>query len=675
MDAFYSDTARKHGYKNGQPLEQSSHKQESKLKKVLGFPALLLITINSIMGTGIFFLPALGAQKAGPASIISWLVLSAISVYIAACFGELASMFNKAGGIYEYSKQAFGHFWSFIIGWITLIAGNITIAMLIVGAIQYLNPYRLEFFVLSFAGLSIPVTLNLLICLAFIVIFNYIAYRGMQTSSFMLVTFSIITLGTLLLLIVPNFISFNPSNLLPFFPYKLSMAFVAIFFIAETFFGWETTTFLAEETKDSRTVMPKALVIGTITIAVICLLFVVSSLGAMSFKVFGLSKTPLTDLGMLHYGSLGKPLFTVLVYLSIIGSVAGWVVSAPRLILAMAEDKLFISSLAKVHKQYNSPYRAIVFQAIVSSLLIIIAGGSYKVLLELLVPLVLVMYSAVMLSLLALRKKMPDSEIKFKAPFGNTGVIVAIAFMLSLIAAWIVNMGHEAIKLLKLGLSFVFLGVPVFLLLNFYYNPDIIIKINNLFAYLSLLFERLLVPKKIDRSIFRHLGNIEGKTILEFGCGVGTLTKELAKKVGEKGFVYATDLSESSIRIAKKRIEKRGHKNVMLIHDKHQVNRVHYAVSRADSIISVGMLGYIQDIKKVLGEMGSLLSERGKIFFVDYVDIFKVLPNVGWLSDEEKLKELFRDAGFSVKVEKVKGLFWNYLFVYGLKTREDVPFV
>ena len=50
----------------------------AELKKVLGSPAILLITINSIMGTGIFFLPAVGAQAAGPASIISWVVLSIV---------------------------------------------------------------------------------------------------------------------------------------------------------------------------------------------------------------------------------------------------------------------------------------------------------------------------------------------------------------------------------------------------------------------------------------------------------------------------------------------------------------------------------------------------------------------------------------------------------------------
>jgi len=113
------------------------------LKKVLNFPILLLIVINSIMGTGIYFLPAVGAKYSGPMSIISWAIMSVIAIYIAMCFGELVSMFPKAGGVYEYSKQAYGRFTSFLVGWITLIAGNVTIAMLIVGAIQYLLPYNL----------------------------------------------------------------------------------------------------------------------------------------------------------------------------------------------------------------------------------------------------------------------------------------------------------------------------------------------------------------------------------------------------------------------------------------------------------------------------------------------------------------------------------------------------
>ena len=172
----------------------------AELKKVLNFPTILLITINSIMGTGIFFLPAIGAKTAGPASILSWLFLSIISIYIAMCFAELTSMYPKSGGIYEFCKQAYGRFFSFIIGWMTIIAGNITIAMLVVGAIQYLMP------------IGSPI-IKILSSLIFIFVFNYIAFKGMKTSAVMLVTFSFITLFTILSLAIPGLLNFKWGNL------------------------------------------------------------------------------------------------------------------------------------------------------------------------------------------------------------------------------------------------------------------------------------------------------------------------------------------------------------------------------------------------------------------------------------------------------------------------------
>ena len=65
----------------------------AQLKRVLSYRVMLLITINSIMGTGIFFLPAIGARTAGPASLMSWILLSIFAIYIAMCFAELVSMY------------------------------------------------------------------------------------------------------------------------------------------------------------------------------------------------------------------------------------------------------------------------------------------------------------------------------------------------------------------------------------------------------------------------------------------------------------------------------------------------------------------------------------------------------------------------------------------------------
>src|SRR3989338_2367873 len=98
-----------------------------KLKQSIGKKTLLMLTLNAILGTGIFFLPALGAAYSGTSSIISWGVMSIIAIMISLYFAELVSMFPKAGGAYEFVKHAFGKTTGFVFGWLSWIVANITI--------------------------------------------------------------------------------------------------------------------------------------------------------------------------------------------------------------------------------------------------------------------------------------------------------------------------------------------------------------------------------------------------------------------------------------------------------------------------------------------------------------------------------------------------------------------
>ena len=153
----------------------------SELKKVIDFKSLLFIVINSIMGTGIFFLPALSAKIGGPSAIISWFIMACIAIYISTIFAELSSMSPTSGGIYDYCKRAYGKSTSFWIGWLTFLIGNITIAMLIIGALQYLvGPEK--------------IWTNMGISALFIIFFNFLSYRGMKMSVKVLVLFSFLTL-------------------------------------------------------------------------------------------------------------------------------------------------------------------------------------------------------------------------------------------------------------------------------------------------------------------------------------------------------------------------------------------------------------------------------------------------------------------------------------------------
>lgn len=659
--------------------------EQNELQKTLSFPTILLITINSIMGTGIYFLPAAGVNVAGPASIIAWLILSTLSLYIAGVFSELVSMFPGAGGVYEYAKNTFGRSVSFIVGWLTLISSNVTIAMLIVGAIQYLLP---------------PGSSGIIkgaVCILFLLVFNYMAYRGMQTSAVMLKSFAIITLSLFGVIIIFGLANIELSNFgiefaiagintQGFFPYGIGAIFLALFFIAETFFGWESAANLAEETKNPTKVMPRALMVGTIIIALISIGLVVAAIGSTNYVDFGNSDAPIAFVATAIFGQQSQDLFTLWIYVAIIGSVACWVVSTPRLILSLTRDKLFLSHFEKLHPKYNSPYRAIIFQVFFSSGLVIIASSSakaYNHLLAILVPILLILYSTVLFTVVRLRFKRPDIPRPFKVWFGKIGPLIIIIIFSAMVGLWILDEGEHAVQLLAFAFSLVFLGVPVYLLIEMYYDPRFITRVSDRLSYFQLMTEWLSLPHEVRKDIVMLLGDIQGKVVLEYGCSVGTLTLKLAREVGPDGKVYAIDHSRQNLKITQTRIEHQAwvqqvsnHGKVYLIHDEDQTNRIHPQIPYADTVVSVGMLGYVQDIKKVLNELNAIMPNRGQICFVEFGDFFKnILPNVEWLNSNDKIEEIFRSCGFSVHVMRKKGLFWNYIYVYGIKSDIDVPYI
>ncbi len=634
----------------------------AELKRVLGYKTILALIVTSVMGTGMFFGAALGASYSGNASIISWVILSVVAVYISTFFGELVSMFPKAGGVYEFSKQVYNRFFSFIIGWTAWLVGNLTTALLVVAAINYLIPDPTQ------------LLLKMSISIALILILNIVAYFGIEASAVILVVFATIALSIIVSVVVPGAFHINTENYMPFFAFPLSAIFLTIFFISENFFGWESATYLAEETKNPEKVIPKSLVWGTVIVAFFAIGIALVSLGMIPWEILITKTAPLSAIFEGIYGSLGMKILNVGVFLALIGSAAGGIVTMPRLLLALARDKLFIAQLSHVHKKYNTPYKAIIFQTIISLLVFGMAFGRYRTLLGLLLPLGIMMYIAIIFSVTILRFKEPNLHRPFKAPFGKIGSILIVIFLISLLAAWIIQ-EPNALSVLSLSLSFILMGVPIYLLLVMYYDPDTIVKVNDALAYFTLFTERFILPKSLRKEIINLLGDIRNKVVLEFGCSVGTLTLHLAEKVKPLGKVYATDLSKKDLLITKKRMIKRGHEHVIVIHDEHQVNRVHPDVPHVDAIVSIGMMGYLQDVKKVLKEMRDLLPYGGKIVFFDYADFFKIIPNVAWLSDDKTIEKIFREAGFSVFVTRKKGLLWNYIFVYGIKFHEDIPYV
>jgi ubiquinone/menaquinone biosynthesis C-methylase UbiE len=269
-----------------------------------------------------------------------------------------------------------------------------------------------------------------------------------------------------------------------------------------------------------------------------------------------------------------------------------------------------------------------------------------------------------------LRFKKPLHQRPFKVWFGKVGPIIVSLIYIATIVAWLLTT-KNAESMFNLGLSFIFFGIPIFLLLVSYYDPESIKRFNDYFAKFSVFFENMSFPKEFKKELLGYFkDDFAEKTILDYGAGVGTLTLFLADMVGPKGKIYATDLSHNNIDILIKRANKGGYKNIEIIHDEHQVNRVHPSIKNVDAVFSVGMLGYIQNVNKVLKELYKILPRNGKICMVEYVDYFWIIPNVKWLSSNEQIEKIFKEAGFSVHVKHKRRLFWNYVIIYGIKTND-----
>lgn len=649
----------------------SKSKRSPKDKSKLGFMTIILITINSIIGTGIFFLPAIGARQAGLFSIVSWVIMSFIAIYFSMIFAELVGLYPKEGGIYEYAKVAFGTFPSFMLGWLTLIAANITIAMLMVGALKYIGPI-------------LPNAYLVAISIIFIGIFNFMTFKGLKTGVVMLIAFAFISLIAVFGIIIPGFIKFNPANFTGWFTHAgvsaaqssggtlglLGLIFLTVFFIAETFFGWETTTVLAEKVRNPKKVMPKVMIIATIFIAVSSLLFVIASFSLINWQVLGQSVAPLADLAAVIYGSAAVPFYSILVYLAIIGSVAGWIVASPNLLLALAKDKLFIPQFAKLHPKTGTPYKAIIFQFILTSFLVFIGAGNFETLLHLLVPLVLFLYACVIVSLLVIRKKYKRDPHQYKAPLGTAGPIILIGITFALIMMWAFH-SPDALHILGIIVSFIIIAIPIYLLLFFLYDPHSSIRFQDSFAGLSIFLERLFFPIWVQRHVLAN-AEITGKVVLELGASSGLLSKALSLRKPKKHIII--EQVKSLHNLIKRRMK--DDDTVVLIYDEHLTSRIHPNVVMAEEVFSFGILGSLHNERVYLKHLAKIIPENSRVHFFDYIDLYKFLPNKELLSNLDRLKTIFKEAGFIVHIRKVKGLFWNYLIVDGIRSdKEGAVFV
>ncbi|MEK6854205.1 MAG: APC family permease, partial [Nanoarchaeota archaeon] len=368
-----------------EPMQESEQEQKPEFKQAFGYWAVLSLAIGSIAGTTMFLGAGIGARYSGNLLLVAWAILSVIAVYIAACFGELASSFPKSGGTYEYAKQAYGKFLSFVLAWAAWLLGSIGVVLMIVGATGALLPGLTDF-------------QQFLLSVGIIVTMNGIAYLGVEASSMMLIGFAIIMVTVPIVVMVKGLPAVVWQNFTPFFTHPISTVMVTSFFIVENYFGWEGATYLAEETRNATKTIPKALLHATALIALLGFLLTMTLMGIIPWQQLSTKAAPLTDVASMLFSEKVRLAIGAGVFLALLGSAASGVVSLPRLILAIARDKLFPGQFKMLHTKFNTPSNAILFQTVALVILLLLGFANYETLLGMMIPIGTLMYTAILIA-------------------------------------------------------------------------------------------------------------------------------------------------------------------------------------------------------------------------------------------------------------------------------------
>ena len=665
---------------------------DNSLKKNLTYTMIFILALSFIFDSSLFYIPQMGVELAGPSSIISWVILAFVAMYIALCFSELITLFPTSGGIYEICKITYGNFISFMAGWLTWLVGNIALTISIPAGLEVMYPDDTP------TGYSI----KFLLSATTIFLFSYFTKRGKNLSNRLFVYFTIITFLSFFVLITPMFIDIPAlvqggviktplhfSYYTPFFVHEgiaanVSFIFVALFIITTVIFGLEAVSFLSGEVENPREVLPKIFPKAMGIVLGVSLIFVIGSIAVLDQGTYLNANIFYEELLKVTLHDWSKALIPIIVFFS--GMVyfsegLGWIIASPRLIFSIAKDKLFPTSFTKLDPQFQTPTRAIKFQQgtlflflfINYSIHIFSDEDPFILFHELFILLSLILASFLLMSIPLLRKKYPKMERPYKVPLGKTLPYLIVLIFIASVVFWAVY--DHGLREVLIAFALIFLGIPTYFLLLFYFDPEVYSKIKKEFSFLNHIIEMFTLSRSVRDEIYDKVGFLNDKKVFEFGCGSGTLTMDLAKRTLPHGAVYATDLVEKSVNNVLKKAEKQGFKHLFAIYDPHQINRVHHAIPLVDVVISSHMLSHVQDLRKVIKEMYRRLPEGGRICFKDIRDILGVMPNVGWVSDPEKVVSILKEEGFIANSKIIKGIFWNNLYIYGIKTQENVPFV
>lgn len=390
------------------------------LKRALGPWDLTAIGVNQVIGTGVFLMPALVAGQVGSWSTVAVLAVGGLSMLIALCFAEASSRVATTGGSYIYTRQAFGRFIGFEVGWMTWFTRVASWAGVAYGLTMYLARYWPALEDGTARGLFLTVVFGLLAA---------INMRGIRQSAWVVNTLTIGKLLPLAVFVAGGLAFVEWSRVIPVKPWPpFDQTSAALLYLIFAFGGYEVVPVPAGEARRPERDVPFAMVM---TIAIVTLLTILVQVVAQGVLAdVAISKAPLADAAVIFLGAGGALLLTIGAVISTTGNNMGQSLSGSRSLFALAEQRDLPSAMAWVHPRWRTPVVAIVVTSAVA--LALAVTGSFSTLALASAVSRLLVYAGTAAAVLALRR---EGRAPFTIPGGPIVPVAALLVCLALVAA------------------------------------------------------------------------------------------------------------------------------------------------------------------------------------------------------------------------------------------------
>lgn len=433
------------------------------LERRLGPIAATSIVIGIVIGTGVFLKAAIMTQTVGsPAMVLwAWVAAGILSLAGALTYAELGGLFPKAGGEYVYLKEAYGPMIAFLFGWMRFSIGTPgSIAAFAIGGSTFASKvFNLEivggrvFFaiilILIFSGLN---------CLT-------VAFGGKLQSVMTAIKLALITIVIGGIFGASKAGTFENISSVPAIWPGISTFGTAMLAALWAFDGWNNLTFVGGEIKNPSRNVPLSLILGMLLVLIIYSLANLSFFYALPMadvitsnsKIFPDALPVATKAAATFLGENGIWFLSIALFISAIGAMNGSILSGARIPFAMAQDKLFFQSLAKLHSKTHVPYISILVQAGIAILLA--STGTFDQLTDYVVFSGWLFYALTTYSIFIFRKKFPDAPRSYKTlgyPALPILFLISAAFLL---INTIVTSPAETLR----GMLIIAAGIPVYL--------------------------------------------------------------------------------------------------------------------------------------------------------------------------------------------------------------------